>query len=172
MKTIALIGSPRKNGNCDILVNKVIEKIDGENEVFFLNELDLRYCDACQSCQKGDCVKDDDVRNIIAKIEDADLLIFSSPIYFGQMSAQAKTIIDRFYMISQNQERSLAGTKVIQVFTQANPSEAFDSYIKSMETMPFAFMGMEVIETISAKGAAGKGEGIEEALKKIEELEI
>ena len=172
MKTIALIGSPRKDGNCDILVNKLVEKLDGEKEVLFLNELDLRFCDACQSCQKGDCVKDDDARDIIAKIEDADLFIFSSPIYFGQMSAQAKTIIDRFYMISQNQERSLAGTKVIQVFTQANPSDAFDPYIKSMETMPFAFLGMEVIKTISAKGAAGKGEGIEEALKEIEELEI
>ena len=38
--------------------------------------------------------------------------------------------------------------------------------------MPFAYMGMEVIDTIIAKGAAGKGEGIEDALKKIEELEI
>lgn len=93
-------------------------------------------------------------------------MIFSSPIYFGQVSAQAKTVIDRFYMISQNPERTLEGTKVIQVFTQANPSDAFDQYIKSMETMPFAFLGMEVIETISAKGAAGKGEGIEDALKK------
>ena len=172
MKILALIGSPRKNGNCDILVNKLVEKIDGEKEVLFLNDLDLKYCNACQACQKGDCIKDDDVRDIVAKIEDTDLLIFSSPIYFGQMSAQAKTIIDRFYMISQNPERSLAGTKVIQVFTQANPSDAFDSYIKSMETMPFAFLGMELIETIIAKGAAGKGEGIENALKKIEEMEI
>lgn len=172
MKILALIGSPRKNGNCDIIVNKLVEKLDGEKEVLFLNDLDLGFCNACQSCQKGDCIKDDDARDIVAKIEDADLLIFSSPIYFGQMSAQAKTVIDRFYMISQNPERSLEGTKVIQVFTQANPSDAFDPYIKSMETMPFAFLGMEVIETISAKGAAGKGEGIEDALKKVEELEI
>lgn len=172
MKTIALIGSPRKGGNCDILVNKIVEKIDGESEILFLNDLNLGYCNACQSCQKGDCIKDDDTRDIVAKIEDADLLIFSSPIYFGQISAQAKTVIDRFYMISQNSERSLEGTKVIQVFTQANPTDAFDAYINSMETMPFAFLGMEVIETISAKGAAGKGEGLEDTLKKIEELEI
>ena len=38
--------------------------------------------------------------------------------------------------------------------------------------MPFGFVGMEVIDTIIARGAAGKGEGIEDALKKIEELEI
>ena len=88
------------------------------------------------------------------------------------MSAQAKTIIDRFYMISQNPERSLDGTKVIQVFTQANPSDAFDPYIESMKTMPFGFLGMEVVDTIIAKGAGPKGEGIEEAIKKIDEMEI
>lgn len=172
MKILALIGSPRHDGNCDILVNKLVEKLDGEKEVLFLNDLDLGYCNACQSCQKGDCIKDDDVRSIVSKIEDADLLIFSSPIYFGQMSAQAKTIIDRFYMISQNPERSLDGTKVIQIFTQANPSDAFDPYIESMKTMPFGFLGMEVVDTIIAKGAGPKGEGIEEAIKKIDEMEI
>ena len=172
MKTVALIGSPRKKGNCDILVNKLVEKIDGETEVIYLNDMNLGYCNACLGCQKGDCVKDDDTRDIIAKIEDADLLIFSSPIYYGQITAQAKTVIDRFYMISQNPERSLEGTKVIPVFTQANPGDAFDSYINSLNTMPFGYMGMEVIETIIAKGAGGKGEGLEDALKKIEELEI
>lgn len=172
MKTVALIGSPRKDGNCDILVNKLVEKIDDEKEVIYLNDMNLGYCDACLGCQKGDCVKNDDTRDIVAKIEDADLFIFSSPIYYGQMTAQAKTVIDRFYMISQNPERSLAGTKVILVFTQANPSDAFDPYINSMKTMPVEFLGMELIETIIAKGAAGKGEGIEDALKKIEELEI
>ena len=103
---------------------------------------------------------------------DSDIIVFASPIYYGQMSAQAKTIVDRFYMISQNPEKSLEGKKVIQIFTQANPGDAFDGYIKSLKAMPFAYMGMEVIDTIVAKGAAGKGEGIEDALKKIEELEI
>ena len=141
MKTIALIGSPRKEGNCDQLVSKLFENMEGYTKKFYLNDVDLQFCNACQSCQKGDCIKDE-------------------------------TIIDRFYMISQNPDKSLEGKKVIQIFTQANPGDAFDGYIKSLETMPFAYMGMEVIDTIIAKGAAGKGEGIEDALKKIEELEI
>lgn len=103
---------------------------------------------------------------------DSDIIIFASPIYYGQMSAQAKTIVDRFYMISQNPEKSLEGKKVIQIFTQANPGDAFNGYIKSLESMTFAYMGIKVIDTIIAKGAAGKGEDIENALKKIEELEI
>ena len=172
MKTIALIGSPRKNGNCDQLASKLLDSTEGFTKKFYLNEVDLQYCNACQACKKGDCVKDDDARKIIDEMLDSDIIVFASPIYYGQMSAQAKTIVDRFYMISQNPEKSLEGKKVIQIFTQANPGDAFDGYIKSLEAMPFAYMGMEVIDTIVAKGAAGKGEGIEDALKKIEELEI
>lgn len=172
MKTIALIGSPRKEGNCDQLVSKLFDNIEGFTKKFYLNNVDLQFCNACQECQKGDCVKDDDGRKIIDEMLDSDIIVFASPIYYGQMSAQAKTIVDRFYMISQNPEKSLKGKKVIPIFTQANPGDTFDGYIKSLETMPFAYMGMEVIDTIIAKGATGKGEGIEDALKKIEELEI
>ena len=74
MKTVAIVGSPRKDGNCDILVNKVLEKIDGEKSIYYLNELDIGFCKACQACQKGDCVKDDDARKIIDEMLEADLL--------------------------------------------------------------------------------------------------
>ena len=47
MKTVAIVGSPRKDGNCDILVNKVLEKIDGEKSIYYLNELDIGFCKAC-----------------------------------------------------------------------------------------------------------------------------
>ncbi len=170
MKTVAIVGSPRKDGNCDILVNKLLEQIDGEKTTYFLNDLDMGYCSACQACQKGDCVKDDDTRKIIDEMLEADLFIFSSPIYYGQMSAQAKTLVDRFYQISQNPNKSLEGTKVIEIFTQAQPSDAFATYIDSMKVMPFGYMGMEIVDTIVAKGAAGKGDGLEEAIKQIEKI--
>ncbi len=170
MKTVAIVGSPRKDGNCDILVNKILEQIDGDKSIYYLNEVDMGYCNACQACQNGDCVKDDDTRKIVDEMLEADLFIFSSPIYYGQMSAQAKTLIDRFYQISQNPNKSLEGTKVIEVFTQAQPSDAFATYIDSMKVMPFGYMGMEIVDTIVAKGAAGKSEGLEEAIEQIEKI--
>ena len=120
MKTIALIGSPRKEGNCDQLVSKLLDNIEGYTKKFYLNDVDLQFCNACQACQKGDCIKDDDGRKIIDEMLDSDIIVFASPIYYGQMSAQAKTIVDRFYMISQNPDKSLEGKKVIQVFTQTH----------------------------------------------------
>lgn len=172
MKTVAIIGSPRKGGNCDVLVNELLEKIEGEKDAYFLQDLDMKYCLACQKCQKGDCIADDDLCEIVDKMMEADLFIFSTPIYYGQMSAQAKTLIDRFYQVSQNPNKSLEGTKVVEIFTQANPSEAFDGYIDSMKTMPFGYMGMEVVDTIVARGAMSKGDKSElsSAISKIEEV--
>lgn len=172
MKTVAIIGSPRKEGNCDILVNELLEKIEGKKDIYFLQDLDMKYCTACQKCQEGDCIANDDINEIIAKMQDADLFIFSSPIYYGQMTAQAKTLIDRFYQVSQNPDKTLKGTKVVQIYTQANPTEAFDSYINSMVTMPFDYMGMEVVDTVVARGAIGKGENsqLSQAIKEIEKI--
>ena len=158
MKTVAIVGSPRKDGNCDVLVNQLVDKIDGDKKVYFLHDLNMNYCEACQTCQKGDCVQNDDLNKVIDDMREADLFIFSSPIYYGQISAQAKTLIDRFYQISQNPNKTLEGTKVIEIFTQANPTDAFDSYIESFKTMPFGYMGMEVIDTVIARGAMGKGD--------------
>lgn len=158
MKTVSIIGSPRKGGNCDTLVKEITSKIDGEKNTYFLQDLNINYCQGCQKCQNGDCVRNDDINKIMDNLIDADLLIFSSPIYYGQITAQAKTFIDRFYQISQNPNKSLGGKKVINIYTQANPGDSFDSYINSLNMMPFGYMGMEVIDTIISRGNMGKGD--------------
>ena len=89
MKTIALIGSPRKEGNCDQLVSKLLDNIEGYTKKFYLNDVDLQFCNACQACQKGDCIKDDDTRDIIAKIEDSS--------YNGLILVQRKIYYECFY---------------------------------------------------------------------------
>ena len=172
MKTVAIVGSPRKEGNCDLLVKALCDKVDGDVESFFLNDLDVRFCDACLSCKEGDCIKDDDIRKIMDKILEADLLILSSPIYYGQITAQLKTLIDRFYQVSRNPNKSLEGIKVIEVITQANPTDIYDDYIDFLNKTAIEFVGMEVIKTIFAKGAADKGQGIDNALEEIENFEI
>ena len=172
MKTVAIVGSPRKEGNCDILVNELVEKLEGDKKIYFLQDLDMKYCIACQKCQNGPCIMDDDINKIIDEMMEADLFVFSSPIYYGQMSAQAKTLIDRFYQVSQNPNKSLKGTKVVQIFTQASPSDAYDSYIESMIAMPFGYMGMEVIDTVIAKGTMQKGDydELSDSIKQIEKI--
>ena len=99
-------------------------------------------------------------------------MILSSPIYYGQITGQLKTLIDRFYQVSRNPNKSLEGVKVIEVITQANPTDIYDDYIDFLNKTAIEFVGMEVIKTIFAKGASDKGQGIEAALEEIENFEI
>lgn len=157
MKVLGVVGSPRKDGNCDVLVKEFLNATDADTEYVFLNHKKLFGCNACMACVHGDCVIDDDGNDIIKSLLDADVLVFATPIYYGQMSAQAKTFIDRFYQISRNENKTLEGKKVITIFTQAQPENVFGDYIESFKVMPFGYMGMEVIDTVIAKGTQNKG---------------
>ena len=164
MKVLGIVGSPRKGGNCDVLVKEFLDAVDADTEYIFLNEKELKGCNACMGCVEGDCVIDDDGNEIIKALLDADVLVFSSPIYYGQMSAQAKAFVDRFYQISRNPNKSLEGKKVVTIFTQAQPEDVFGSYIESFKMMPFGFMGMEVVGNVTAMGTQQAGD--EEELAK------
>lgn len=117
MKVLGIVGSPRKGGNCDVLVKEFLDAVDADTEYIFLNEKELKGCNACMGCVEGDCVIDDDGNEIIKALLDADVLVFSSPIYYGQMSAQAKAFVDRFYQISRNPNKSLEGKGSNNIYT-------------------------------------------------------
>lgn len=65
-------------------------------ELLTLHQKDLRFCLGCLSCVKtGKCVINDDAPEIVAKIHDADIIVFATPVYYYEMSGQMKTLLDR-----------------------------------------------------------------------------
>ncbi|MCD7781854.1 MAG: flavodoxin family protein [Methanosphaera sp.] len=172
MKVLGVVGSPRKDGNCDTLVKEFLDAVDADTEYIFLNQKKLFGCNACMACVNGDCVIDDDGNDIIKSLLEADVLVFASPIYYGQMTAQAKAFIDRFYQISRNENKTLEGKKVVTIFTQGQPENVFGDYIDSLKTMPFGYMGMEVIGNVTSMGNTGKGdkEELEKDIEKVREI--
>ena len=101
MKVLVLAGSPHKNGTSNTLVNEFIKgaKDSGkEVEVIDLAKANLHPCLGCDYCgMDGDCCQKDDGNMILNKILEADSILFASPVYYYNVSAQLKTIIDRFY---------------------------------------------------------------------------
>ena len=100
MKTIAFLGSPRKDGNTELLLNEAIrgvkESTGGDATVFNLNLMKIAPCQDCGGCEKtGECVLDDDMTKLYPEIRSADRIILASPIFFFGLSAQSKTMIDR-----------------------------------------------------------------------------
>lgn len=99
MQALILIGSPRKNGNTEILAKTISEELQQHKTTvkqFRLAELDIHPCIGCGSCEKkGICVIDDDMQMLYAHIVEADIIILASPIYFYGLTAQTKAFVDR-----------------------------------------------------------------------------
>jgi multimeric flavodoxin WrbA len=100
MIVAAFHGSPRIEGNTDILLKETLKPIyESNNEVrlFKLNFMNIKPCQDCGGCDKtGRCViVNDDMDIIYNAIREADRIILASPIFFFGLSAQAKIMIDR-----------------------------------------------------------------------------
>lgn len=100
MKVIVLKGSPNKKGSSNLLAEQFIKgaKEAGHMvEVFDAAHADIRPCTGCVRCgYEGPCVQKDDVERARSLILSADMVVFVTPLYYYGMSAQLKTLIDRF----------------------------------------------------------------------------
>lgn len=96
---LGVLGSPRQGGNTDLLLDEALRgaaEAGAEVEKVRLDQLTIRPCTACDGCRDGvRCVLDDDMGPLYGKIDDADVIILASPVYFEAVSAQAKAFIDR-----------------------------------------------------------------------------
>ena len=166
MEILALIGSPRKNSNCEIIVDEMAKGAEENgHEVikYIINDLDIAPCYGCELCRDGnDCQHIDDGAEIIDQLADGASVIFASPIYFGQMSAQAKTIVDRFYSIFNNPNKGFGeDAKAAIVLTHAFPG-SYDSYLQLTIAQPFQNnMQMEIVGTLDAGDLKFPGEAKE-----------
>lgn len=106
MKTVALHGSPRRNGNSDTLVKNFIKglRASGNSEIqeFYANELNIKPCQGCLTCNKPpyECAIEDDMQEIYSAFIDADVVVFATPMYWGYMTAQLKTVLDRMEAVA------------------------------------------------------------------------
>ncbi len=107
MKVVAFNGSPRKGGNTEILLRKVLAPIEAagvETELIQVGGKALRGCIACYKCKENKdskCVINSDILNeCIAKMVEADAIILGSPSYFSGMTSDMKALIDRAGFVS------------------------------------------------------------------------
>ena len=98
-KVLGISGSPRRDGNTELLLKEFLRgaRASGhETELFILSKFKISPCTSCASCQKdGQCIIDDDMQLMYNKLLEADYIVLASPIYFGGVSAQLKSFIDR-----------------------------------------------------------------------------
>ncbi|MDK2968192.1 MULTISPECIES: flavodoxin family protein [Lacrimispora] len=102
MNILVVTGSPRKNGNTEIMASAfAISAKEAGHEVTVknLSILKVEPCLACTYCfsHDGVCIQNDDMNSILTDLDQADMLVLASPVYWFDVSAQTKCFIDRMY---------------------------------------------------------------------------
>ena len=100
MNILILSGSPRNNGNTDLLVEAFAKGASEKHhvEVVSVHNYKVNPCMGCNACFTSEgnaCVQKDDMPLIYEKLADSDMLVIASPVYFYGLSAQLKAFIDR-----------------------------------------------------------------------------
>ena len=108
MKILAISCSPREKGNTVTLLEEVLRgaRQDGaEVELYSLSGKKIEPCDGCNTCcDTGKCHIQDDMQELYGKMLAADGIIFGTPVYYYNMAAQCKAVIDRTGGISHGDE--------------------------------------------------------------------
>jgi multimeric flavodoxin WrbA len=165
MKVIGIVGSPRKNGNTNALVQQVLEgaaEAGAETKNFILNEMNYRGCQACNYCKVHEkCKLEDDLAELFEEITAADGIVFGAPVYFAQFSGQMRLFLDRCYSLvnADYSSRIPAGKKAVIVGAQGVPDPAeYKGVYEEFGGEISRFMGMEVKGTLVSAGYQAPGE--------------
>ncbi len=111
MKVLGISGTPRKNGNSEILLQYALRPFEKQGwgiKHFRLSEMTVQPCCGCEECKKqGRCVIEDDMHPIYDAFRWCDAIIVSSPVYSRNIAAQLLAVLDRHYAVRE--ERPLEG---------------------------------------------------------------
>ena len=157
MKIMVINGSPRKGWNTDILLHKFMEGAESagaETELVNLYNLDFKGCRSCLTCKikggksLGHCAMQDGLQPILEKIDKCDGLVLGSPIYFGDVTAQVRALLERLFFQYTNfdggQPFFTGKLKTACIYTMNAPEGYFAALYKKYEDMMkwyFAYVG-------------------------------
>ena len=159
-KVLIISSSPRKDGNSEKLA-EALAKGAAESgnvvETIYLREKSLNFCKGCFACLKlGHCVIADDAVEIAAKMHDADVLVFATPVYYYSVSGQLKTMLDRANPLYGT---DYVFTKVYLLATAAeDEAETVEGAKKAVQGWVDCFERAEFAGTVFAGGVNDVGD--------------
>jgi len=164
MKVLGLDASPREGGNTEKLVTEILAGAEGEGArgVYFkLCRMNLSPCLGCnaQCRDTGECEIADDMQAIHRELAEADAVVLGSPVYMGQMTAQAKGFLDRLvpFLRRDFSVRFKGPKKLLFAYTQGNPEAgSFRTYFDYTEK--FLSRMFVVQETLVIPGTRDPGD--------------
>ncbi len=165
MHVLGIVGSPRVNGNTDILVDEILSGVrssGGTIGKIYISDFDIKPCASCMVCKTGaKCPIDDQMGEIYERVSKADGIVLGSPVYWNCVSAQMKLFMDRcFAFLDANYESSLAG-KTGSFAVACGAADIEMTKITGIVLADFfKFNKMSVISEVAAAGLVDKGDAL------------
>ena len=132
MKVLGIVCSPRRGGNTEVLVAEALanaRELGADVGLVTLADKNITPCDGCESCVKtGKCKIEDDMQEIYSKLLETDGVIFGTPVYFWSVTAQAKALIDRTYVLLHERRLRNKVAGVIAVARRTGATHAFSVF--------------------------------------------
>ncbi len=183
MKVLNILGSPRKNGNSTTLAEafaKAAESAGAEVSTVRLNDLEYRGCQACYVCKSklDKCVLKDDLAPVLDEMHDADIIVLATPVYYGDITGQAKQFFDRTFSLLTPEfktgpvrSRLSKGKSMVMITTQGEGEEMFTDIFERYKFM-LGFYEYDSIHSIRGGGMLDADEASKNTalLKETEEL--
>ena len=155
MRVLGLVGSPRRGGNTDLLVSVVLYGAGASNhevDKLYLYDVDISPCVDCRACKKRSfqCALKDGMKLLYPKLEEADVIVFGTPLYWYGPTGKMKLFIDRLrpYIAS----KKLKGKKAVLVVPSEEGADACDCLVEMFE-LSFRYLEMDLVGKILAKAS-------------------
>ncbi len=169
MKQIVVFsGSPRKGGNTDLMADAFVTGASSQGaKVEKIRLIELKYspCIECGACDEtGICILTDDLTDIYPKIENADIVVLASPMFFYNITANSQALVERsqaFWVRQYVLKQGKVGGKRRQgIFLSAGATKGKRLFDGSLMVMKYFFdaIGGDIVAALLVRGAEKKGE--------------
>ncbi|MEE8397796.1 MAG: flavodoxin family protein [Desulfobacterales bacterium] len=164
MHVTGFVGSPRKGGNTDHLVRRILESVSekgADSDIVYLNDLNIKGCQACMQCKEKAlrCAVDDDMQKLYPLIESSDVLVLGSPIYMGNITGMMKTFIDRWYAFAGvvDGKKLSAGKRIFLVLPYGREDKALFNHVAKQIGQMFKYLFGAKVESWLVSGTRDAG---------------
>ena len=147
MKIVIFNGSPRSKGNTKQMIRAFcegLEKAGHEYGVYDVCKMNIHGCLACEYCHtkgNGQCIQKDDMQFVYHELQEAEMLVIASPIYYHGISGQLKCAIDRFY--SALYPEAPESLKYVSMFLASGDTDQYTGARFSFEGDFLGYLGLE-----------------------------
>ena len=160
MKIVVLTGSPHRDGTSNVLAEEFTRGAQEAGHIvrrFDCAFLKVHACTACNQCRSGEaqpCVFQDDMWSLYDQLIAADAVVYVTPVYYHAMTAQLKTVIDRFYGV--NPQLCGVKKKAALLAVAASPHEWVMDGLKAWYQADMRYLGWEDRGAVLATACASR----------------